>query len=214
MTEPNKSRPPGWLRSILNLDEEVTKKFVVWGNGLSPLHSLRLHYKALEITCHGIPWLAFWLSLNWLFNCPDLIPLQINILCALILDIVVVGLVKAFFRRRRPIGNKNDAFVQIGPDNYSFPSGHTSRAAMIAYIFMFVWPASIIFYPPMLAWVVGLAMSRVLMERHYLLDVGGGILLGILEGIVMNMLWLGDDTAKAIYNQFADEKIEGGEYHV
>ncbi|KAH1008147.1 hypothetical protein HUJ05_008728 [Dendroctonus ponderosae] len=41
---------------------------------------------------------------------------------ALILDIVFVALLKAYFRRRRPTENINDAFAEIGPDQYSFPS--------------------------------------------------------------------------------------------
>lgn len=49
-----------------------------------------------------------------MFNC---------LFAALLLDILLVALIKAYFRRRRPIGNQNDAFAEIGPDEFSFPSG-------------------------------------------------------------------------------------------
>lgn len=214
MSSAPKRRPPTWLRKVLELDATVTKKFVIWGNSWSPLHSLRLHYKALEITCHGIPWLVFWTAVTWLFNSPSLIQLQVNMLLALILDIIIVAFTKAFFRRRRPIGNKDDAFAQFGPDHFSFPSGHCSRAAMVAFIFMFIWPVSIIFYPPLLAWVTALCLSRVLMERHYLLDVIGGVILGFFEGVLMCMLWIGEDNAKWLMSIVSDEKLDGGDYHV
>lgn len=214
MATDQKRRPPSWLQKILEIDEIVTKKFVSWSIRWSPLHSLRVHYKALEITCHGIPWLVFWTAITWLFNNPHLVELQVNMLLALILDIVLVALTKAYFRRRRPTGNKDDAFVQLGPDHFSFPSGHCSRAAMVTYIFIVLWPMSIIFYPSLLAWVVALCLSRVLMERHYLLDVAGGVILGIFEGVLVSLLWISQDNAKWLMNIVSDEKLDGGDYHV
>lgn len=52
------------------------------------------------------------------------------------------------------------------------------------------------------------------MERHYLLDVIGGAVLGILEGFLMALLWIGEDNAKWLMSIISDEKLEGGEYHV
>jgi len=214
MAQEAKRRPPSWLEKILSVDSEISKKFVIWGNSWSPLHSLRLHYKALEITCHGIPWLAFWIAFTWLFNSPNLVQLQVNMIFALILDIIIVAVTKAFFRRRRPLGNKNDSFVEIGPDQFSFPSGHCSRAAMVTFIFIFLWPIPIFLFPSLLAWTISLSLSRVLMERHYLLDVSCGVVLGILEGFLMSILWIGQDNAKWLMNMVSDEKLDGGDYHV
>ncbi|XP_050294763.1 polyisoprenoid diphosphate/phosphate phosphohydrolase PLPP6 [Anthonomus grandis grandis] len=209
-----KRRPPTWLQEILSADEELTRKFVVWGNSLAPLHSLRKHYKALEVTCHGIPWLAFWIAFTWLFNNTHLIGLQVNMIMALILDIVLVAIAKAFFRRRRPLENKKDAFAEFGPDHFSFPSGHCSRAAMVAFIFIFLWPIPIFFHLPLLAWTTALCISRVLMQRHHLLDVIGGVVLGVIEGLLMALLWIGDSNAMWIMSFISDEKIAGAEYDV
>lgn len=52
------------------------------------------------------------------------------------------------------------------------------------------------------------------MNRHYLLDVAGGCLLGVLEGLLLGLLWLEEGTAKSIMSMISDEKIDGGEYHV
>ncbi|XP_060535552.1 polyisoprenoid diphosphate/phosphate phosphohydrolase PLPP6 [Cylas formicarius] len=214
MGEAEKRRPPGWVRRVLDLDAAVTKRFVQWGNGVSPLHSLRVHCKALEITCHGIPWLAFWTAFTWLFNNPHLIELQVNMLFGLVLDIIVVALTKAYFRRRRPAGNRDDAFVQLGSDQFSFPSGHASRAVLVAYVFTRLWPLSFLFYPSIMAWVVALGMSRVLMERHYILDVIGGYGLGLIEGGLLGLLWISDENARWLMSVVSDEKFEGGDYHV
>lgn len=214
MTETTKNRVPPWLRNILEMDKKLTKSIVDRADKFITLRSLRLQYKALEISCHGIPWLAFWIAFTWLFNDSSLIQLQVNMLLGLLLDIVIVAVCKAYFRRRRPLLNTDDKFGQLGPDVYSFPSGHCSRAVFVLYFFTRLWPAPIIFIPPLLAWVFSICASRLLMHRHYLLDILGGILLGLLEGGVMDILWLSDSSAKFLMSFLSDEKIDGGDYHV
>lgn len=132
----------------------------------------------------------------------------------LILDIVLIAISKAYFRRRRPIKNTDDALGQMGPDVYSFPSGHASRAVFVVFFFMYLWPISIIFYPPLLAWATSVCLSRILMNRHYILDVVAGCLLGVLEGLLISFFWLEESTAKSLFYIFSDEKLDGGEYHV
>ena len=60
---------------------------------------------------------------------------QYDMFSVLILDIIVVAVVKAIARRRRPSSNKDDMIATIAMDKYSFPSGHSTRAAMFALIF-------------------------------------------------------------------------------
>ncbi|XP_048525541.1 polyisoprenoid diphosphate/phosphate phosphohydrolase PLPP6 [Dendroctonus ponderosae] len=211
MNKDVKRRPPLWLQNVLKLDEDFSKKIVNWADSWAPLHSLRLHYKALEITCHGIPWLASWIAFIWLFDNPSLVPLQVNVIFALILDIVFVALLKAYFRRRRPTENINDAFAEIGPDQYSFPSGHCSRAALITFIFMGLWPIPIWFQPSLLAWTVAICISRLLMKRHNLLDVIGGILLGIVEGAILMAIWIPDEQARWFVGSITHAKEDGTE---
>lgn len=38
------------LRKILDADVYYTEKFVLWANQFLPLRSLRIHYKALEVS--------------------------------------------------------------------------------------------------------------------------------------------------------------------
>ncbi|RZC40789.1 PAP2 domain containing protein, partial [Asbolus verrucosus] len=209
-----KREVPPALKKLLKFDAELTKKFVLWANQFLPLRSLRIHYKALEITCHGIPWFAFWIAFTWLFNNPSLIQLQVNMLIGLFVDIILVAVAKAYFRRRRPVANTDDALGQMGPDVFSFPSGHASRAVFVTYFFINLYQLPIIFVPPLLAWVTAICLSRILMNRHYILDVFGGIFLGLIVSWIISFIWLDDDTAKYLMSFLSDDKIDGGDYHV
>ncbi|CAG4921225.1 unnamed protein product [Colias eurytheme] len=210
--EEDKRKVPEMLQKILRYDIQITKKFVENAQRVTALRSLANHSKFLELSCHGIVWLAGWLTFIWLFNNSELYQLQVNMLIALILDIIVIAVTKAFVRRRRPI--PMNKMIPGNPDKYSFPSGHASRAVLIAFILMVVDPISIIFYPPLVAWVTSVAISRVLAERHYFLDIFGGIGIGIVEGLLMSILWLSQSSSTSILNSLSDEKRDGGEFHV
>ncbi|XP_073947482.1 polyisoprenoid diphosphate/phosphate phosphohydrolase PLPP6 isoform X1 [Choristoneura fumiferana] len=207
-----KRQVPKMLQKVLQFDVQITKKFVDIALRNSALRSLRNHAKFLEVSCHGIVWLAGWLTFIWLFNNKDLYQVQVNLLIALILDIVVIAVLKAFVRRRRPI--PMNKLLAVGPDKYSFPSGHASRCVLIAFILMFLSPVSIIFYPPLLAWIGSVSLSRVLLERHYFLDVLAGCGIGILEGFFMSLIWFSQSTSASILSSLSDEKLDGGEFHV
>ncbi|XP_060810566.1 polyisoprenoid diphosphate/phosphate phosphohydrolase PLPP6 isoform X1 [Amyelois transitella] len=207
-----KRKVPKMLKQILQYDVQVTKKFVERAMKVTALRSIRNHAKLFEVSCHGIVWLAGWLSFIWLFDNKDLYQLQVNMLIALILDIILVAVIKAFVRRRRPV--PMNKLMEVGPDKFSFPSGHTSRAVMISIILMYLDPISIFLYPPLIAWVTAVSVSRVLQERHYILDVIGGAGLGIIEGLLIYILWLSQSTSANILSSLSDEKKDGGEYHV
>lgn len=207
-----KRKVPDMLQKILRYDVQITKKFVEMSQNITAFRSLRIHSKFLELSCHGIVWLAGWLTFIWLFNNKELHQLQFNMLFALILDIIVIAVMKAFVRRRRPI--PMNKMLPGNPDKYSFPSGHTSRAVLVAFILISIDPIYFIFYPPLLAWVGAVALSRVLAERHYFLDVFGGMGIGLLEGLFMSLIWFSQSAATSMITSLAEEKKDGGEYHV
>lgn len=55
---------------------------------------------------------------------------------AILLDLVVVGTLKTIVRRARPSHNTEDMFATVHADRFSFPSGHTTRAVMLAVLFV------------------------------------------------------------------------------
>lgn len=63
-------------------------------------------------------------------------------------------------------------------------------------------------------WTISVSFSRILLKRHYLLDVIAGSILGYLISIVLSVIWIDQSTAEYIVSYVSDDKLEGGEYHV
>ena len=91
-------------------------------------------------------------------------------------------------------------FLTIGVDKFSFPSGHATRAVFVS-LFFSSWA-----YPHMwflgrillFAWAAAVCVSRILLRRHHILDVVGGIVMGYLEFILVGILWIGPMGSKVI----------------
>lgn len=125
-----------------------------------------------------------------------------------------VAVIKAATRRRRPAENAEGGMMMLGPDKFSFPSGHASRAVFLACFFIHLWPVSMVFYGPLVAWATAVCISRVLLRRHHVLDVGAGVLLGLFETLVMAVLWISEEWAAYIYAKLSDEVQEGSSFDV
>jgi presqualene diphosphate phosphatase len=136
---------------------------------------------ALELSGSGFIWIPYVIIMlaRHFRSAHDVMPF-ILLFAGLLLDIAIVGTIKGLTRRSRPMINHNDT-ISIGPDKYSFPSGHTSRAVFLLFYFVTTnffprMPASII-----IVWLGSVVASRVLLGRHYVSDVLAGFLLGIVE---------------------------------
>ena len=66
--------------------------------------------KALEISGHGLIWLGICLAMLYFGFDPSL---WFNLLVLQVLDIVLVAVIKAIARRRRPALSENDMFVSF-----------------------------------------------------------------------------------------------------
>ena len=126
-----------------------------------------------------------------------------------------MGVLKAFARRRRPPTRKADYFQSIGPDQFSFPSGHASRSILIAAIFTRIYPLfdddSIIFFLSSIIiwmWAFSVCLSRLINGRHYLFDIVSGICIGYFESLLIAKLWLSSQTSENILNLFFDDAPE------
>jgi len=198
----SKREIPSGLKSVLEADIKLSKDFVEYVNKNYPVATYRSHLKSLEISCHGIPWL--FISIAGLYSFTS--PFFFNLLLALILDIVVVAVVKAFTRRRRPAYNVDDQYATVKMvDKFSFPSGHSTRAVMLAVIFIIIAPVNFIFWLPLLAWAGAVCVSRVLLGRHHILDVVAGVVIGVVQAVVMGWMWRSEEQTKYIMSLFGDE---------
>eukprot|EP00088_Acartia_fossae_P066985 TRINITY_DN8328_c0_g1_i17.p1 TRINITY_DN8328_c0_g1~~TRINITY_DN8328_c0_g1_i17.p1 ORF type:complete len:210 (-),score=13.30 TRINITY_DN8328_c0_g1_i17:176-805(-) len=201
-SEKPKRELPSALKKTLDLDIKITKEFVEAVKNKVPLQNYRQHMKMLEISCHGIPWLALCMLGLYSFDRPEL---WVNLLVALLLDIVVVAVTKAFTRRRRPAYNVDDMFMTGSVDKFSFPSGHATRAILLAVFLCSLYPLNFIFFLPIVAWSLTVCVSRVLLGRHHILDVTGGIVIGLLEAFVVKQIWLSEDSARYIITALGGE---------
>merc|ERR1711934_1032380 len=80
----------------------------------------------------------------------------------------------------------------------SFPSGHSTRAVMLATLFTLVAPINIILWLPLVGWAGAVCVSRVLLGRHHLLDVLAGVPIGLIQAVVMGWMWRSEDQTKYI----------------
>lgn len=69
-----------------------------------------------------------------------------------------------------------------------------------------------LFWPPIVAWTVSVALSRLIMLRHHLLDIFGGIVLGIVNAFLIYLIWFGQESCVYIISWMTDEKLAGAEY--
>lgn len=55
-----------------------------------------------------------------------------------------------------------------------------------------------------------MALSRLLLCRHHILDVVAGVLLGSIEALLFSYIWIGQDWSKWILSSFlSGEKLPG-----
>jgi membrane-associated phospholipid phosphatase len=117
-----------------------------------------------------------------------------NFVAGLVLDVIIVGSLKAVVRRDRPDYSRSKEYVPvINVDSYSMPSGHTSRSVYVAIFFSCVITTTTTTVPLHavamtclgVVWSVGTAASRVMLGRHYLLDVFVGTAVSFLNFLML-----------------------------
>jgi len=102
------------------------------------------------------------------------------------LELPLYKLIKSRFKRLRPCESLPAVQERIPfPDKYSFPSGHTTVAVMVACLvgmnFSLLWV-------PLLLWAAIVGLSRVALGVHYPADVIAGAVLGALCALSANLI--------------------------
>ncbi|KAF3835052.1 hypothetical protein F7725_027610 [Dissostichus mawsoni] len=128
---------------------------------------------------------------------------MLNLFMGLLLDLVLVTIVKAVVRRRRPAHNRMDMFATFSVDRFSFPSGHATRAAMCGRFLL----AHLVLAAPLrflvVLWAALVGLSRVLLGRHNVTDVMFGFWMGYVQYNLIEMLWLSPQTLQGLLGQLA-----------
>lgn len=134
---------------------------------------------------------------------------MLNFLALTLLDLAVIGIFKPAFRRTRPVYNTGIGHVTIHVvDQFSFPSGHASRAGFLtSFVWhtqyhhaegMHPWLSSPTFTVIALAWATAICASRVLLGRHHVLDVLLGFALGVSYVYIWDPLWINAEFASSL----------------
>lgn len=97
-------------------------------------------------------------------------------------------LIKKTVGRGRPSNLIDDDEMKIHkPKDNSFPSGHTA-SSFCAFTVTF-WNCPPYFWIPALVVAIMISFSRVYLRVHYLSDVIGGVILGIVDASVVSFLF-------------------------
>ncbi|KAH9280723.1 Phospholipid phosphatase 6 [Echinococcus granulosus] len=169
---------------------------------------------ALEWSCHGVPWFIF--SGGWILGLlissmapppsaspasdPYVAPRSTRnlygwraacLLFALVLDVLVVGCLKFIVKRPRPEANySSDMLLTVSIDDWSFPSGHSSRAGMLQWLLPWLFNFSGFSRLLISVWTVSVCISRLVMRRHHLGDILFGYTLGFCLYYLVTWSWL------------------------
>lgn len=172
------------LETLLTLDARYSDRLRVAERPGS------LRQAAIFFAHSGDSW--FWgigASLVWLLGGPAWKLLAVQIVLAIGVTAVVTQAFKYLVRRERPQGEWGKGYRAVDP--HSFPSGHASRAFMLAVLVTLLGPGwfSLILW----LWAPLVALARVAMGVHYLSDILAGATLGMLLGLVLALAlpWVG-----------------------
>ena len=99
------------------------------------------------------------------------------LLLAFLIERPVYFVLKNGLKRNRPeVALKNFHSIITPSDQFSFPSGHTSAAFMMATVLSYFFPPLMI---PLYGWATLVGCSRVVLGVHFPTDILVGALLGI-----------------------------------
>ena len=170
----------GLLKLDFALSDQIRER--AGKNGWRRLATLLAH--------SGDSWVwAAGLGLVWLFSQGALHRYTAILEISVVLQALLVFAIKKLFGRKRPGGQDGTIYRQFDP--HSFPSGHATRAALLAVLALSLGPAW--FGWLITAWAPLVCLSRVMTGLHYLSDILGGVALGLVLGavvVLVHPLWV------------------------
>jgi undecaprenyl-diphosphatase len=98
-------------------------------------------------------------------------------LLAFAIELPIYKIIKSKTIRLRPFEALPGIINLVhAPDKYSFPSGHTAAAFIMAIVIASAFPALAL---PMIIWASSIGLSRIYLGVHYPTDVLVGMMIGI-----------------------------------
>ncbi|HEY70778.1 MAG TPA: phosphatase PAP2 family protein [Anaerolineae bacterium] len=119
------------------------------------------------------------LAIVWWLGDADWKRWVLQMLLAMVIMMLLTGILKLSFRRRRPEGTWGGIYRTTDP--HSFPSGHAARSALFAVLITAWGPTWLA--PIAILWAPLVALARVALGVHYLSDVIVGAGFGIVVAV-------------------------------
>ncbi|XP_013869269.1 presqualene diphosphate phosphatase [Austrofundulus limnaeus] len=184
------------LRFLLAVDLWLSKRLGVCACEESAWGSIRPLVRLVEFSGHVVPWLIGTVYSLLRGDSTAEQEVLLNLTLALTLDLLLVRTVKTLVRRRTPTQNRSDIFSAFFSERYSFPSGHASRAALCARFFLVQMADMTSMRVLVVGWAILVSLSRLLLARHYVTDVGFGLVLGYCQYSLVERFWVSWDCLR------------------
>ncbi|XP_068191058.1 inactive phospholipid phosphatase 7 [Antennarius striatus] len=186
------------MNSLLAIDICLSKRMGVCANTSSSWGGCRSIVSLLALTGHGITWIIGTIVCLTRSNTLAGQEVLVNLLLALILDIMTVAGVQRLVKRRGPWEMTPGLLDCIAMDVYSFPAAHASRAAMVSKFLLSHLVLAVPLRILLVLWAFLVGVSRVLLGRHHLTDMACGFALGMLHFSLMETVWLSSSTCQTL----------------
>lgn len=112
----------------------------------------------------------------------------LQLLITFLTSFIFIRVLKYLFGRERPYSAYNFLDKVAQAESLSFPSGHTFEAfafaTAAALLFKNLWARLFLFL-----WVILVGLSRMILGMHYLSDVMGGVVFGVITGYAVHVLY-------------------------
>ncbi|KAG7480463.1 hypothetical protein MATL_G00056410 [Megalops atlanticus] len=186
------------MNSLLAIDISMSKRLGVCAYSYSSWGSVRTMVNLLAFTGHAIPWICGTLLCLTRSNTLAGQEVLVNLMLALLLDVMTVAGVQKLVKRKGPWEMSPSFLDYLAMDVYSFPAAHASRAVMVAKFLLSHLVLAVPLRILLVLWAFLVGMSRIVLGRHHLTDVGCGFALGFLHYSLVEMVWLSSSTCQAL----------------
>ncbi|KAK2822063.1 hypothetical protein Q5P01_022128 [Channa striata] len=194
------------LRFLLAIDLWLTKRLRVCACEESPWGSIRPLVRLVELSGHVLPWLLGTVYALLRGRSAAEQEIMLNLALGVQNKPPVVSLIKpphssvvgsAFGQScedsgqtSRPAQNRSDILSAFFVEHYSFPSGHATRAALCARFLLAQLVDRASMRIVVMGWAALVSLSRLLLARHYVTDVGFGLAMGYCQYGLVERLWV------------------------
>ncbi|KAM4719263.1 inactive phospholipid phosphatase 7-like [Anableps anableps] len=186
------------MNSLLAIDICLSKRMGVCASTSSSWGGCRSMVALLALTGHGITWIIGTIVCLTRSNTLAGQEVLVNLLLALILDVMTVAGVQRLVKRRGPWEMTPGFLDCVAMDVYSFPAAHASRAAMVSKFLLSHLVLAVPLRILLVLWAFLVGMSRVLLGKHHLTDMVCGFALGMFHFSLMETVWLSSNTCQTL----------------